>query len=73
VTYFNLDMITQAGIGTYVKPGAVRPMFNGVAGLIDKAIAWYLPEHITDGYKFLMQNYREGDTICIFGARACSF
>ena len=29
--------------------------------------AWYLSEHIMDGYKFLMQNYHEGDSVCIFG------
>ncbi|KAH9953347.1 hypothetical protein BC827DRAFT_139393 [Russula dissimulans] len=57
----------QAGIGTYIKPGTVRPMLNGIAGLLDKGFAWYLPEHILDGYKFLMQNYCEGDTVCIFG------
>lgn len=28
----------------------------------------YLDTHVTDGYKFLMQNYRIGDKICIFGA-----
>ena len=29
--------------------------------------AWYLSEHILDGYRFLMKNYHEGDHVCIFG------
>ncbi|KAI9508334.1 hypothetical protein F5148DRAFT_923284 [Russula earlei] len=57
----------QAGIGTYFKPSAVSPIFRGVAGLLDQGFAWYLSEHIIEGYKFLMQNYHEGDSICIFG------
>lgn len=27
----------------------------------------YLDAHVMDGYRFLMQNYRVGDKICIFG------
>ena len=27
----------------------------------------YLDEHVRQGYTFLMQNYRPGDKICIFG------
>lgn len=27
----------------------------------------YLDAHVIDGYRFLMQNYRVGDKICIFG------
>jgi len=30
----------------------------------------YLDEHVRAGYKFLMQNYRAGDKICIFGTWA---
>ncbi|KAG6896289.1 hypothetical protein C0992_009314 [Termitomyces sp. T32_za158] len=29
--------------------------------------AWNLKYHVMSGYEFLMQNYREGDKICIFG------
>jgi uncharacterized protein (DUF2235 family) len=32
------------------------------------AFAWYLYQHITDGYRFLVQNYSAGDRICLFGA-----
>ncbi|KAI0275275.1 hypothetical protein BC834DRAFT_921341 [Gloeopeniophorella convolvens] len=57
----------QAGIGTYFQPGVVSPLFNWAAQLLDEAIAWYLYEHVMDGYKFLMQNYNVGDKVCLFG------
>lgn len=57
----------QAGIGTYFQPGVVSPLFRLAAQTLDEMFAWYLSEHIMDGYKFLMQNYREGDRVCIFG------
>jgi len=55
------------GIGTYFNPGVVAPLFEWAARLVDYAIAWYLDEHVMDGYKFVMQNYRAGDKICLFG------
>lgn len=30
-------------------------------------IARYLDAHVLGGYTFLMENYRAGDKICIFG------
>ena len=57
----------QAGIGTYFQPGVVSPLFRYAARSLDEMFAWYLSEHIMDGYKFLMQNYHEGDSVCIFG------
>lgn len=57
----------QAGIGTYFQPGVVSPLFRFAARVLDEMFAWYLSEHIMDGYKFLMQNYHEGDSVCIFG------
>lgn len=32
------------------------------------AFACYLYQHVVDGYKFLMQNYKDGDRVCFFGA-----
>jgi Uncharacterized alpha/beta hydrolase domain (DUF2235) len=57
----------QAGSGTYFQPGVVSPLFRITARILDEAVAWYLSEHIMNGYKFLMQNYHEGDTVCMFG------
>ena len=31
-------------------------------------IVRYLDAHVLGGYTFLMENYRDGDKICIFGA-----
>jgi len=57
----------QPGIGTYFKPGVVSPLLRHAASLLDFAVAWYLDEHVSGGYRFLMQNYRQGDKICLFG------
>ncbi|KAH9044304.1 hypothetical protein EDB85DRAFT_1884840 [Lactarius pseudohatsudake] len=38
-----------------------------VAKTLDKAVAWYLYQHILDGYQFLMRNYKAGDQVCLFG------
>jgi uncharacterized protein (DUF2235 family) len=35
---------------------------------MDEAVAWYLYQHVLDGYKFLMQNYNVGDKVCLFGS-----
>ncbi|KAL4250658.1 hypothetical protein ABKN59_005360 [Abortiporus biennis] len=57
----------QPGIGTYLQPGVISPMFQWCAKILDEAIAWYLDAHVQGGYQFLMQNWRPGDKICIFG------
>jgi uncharacterized protein (DUF2235 family) len=61
------NVLYQPGIGTYFQPGAVQPLFQWGARMIDEAVAWYLDAHVRGGYTFLMQNYRPGDKICIFG------
>ncbi|CAE7162389.1 unnamed protein product [Rhizoctonia solani] len=40
---------------------------EGVANKLDEGVAWYLYQHVIDGYKFLMETYRDGDRICLFG------
>ncbi|GLB40815.1 putative uncharacterized alpha/beta hydrolase domain (DUF2235) [Lyophyllum shimeji] len=57
----------QAGIGTYTKPQVVTPLAAKLSKSLDEAIAWNLSAHVMDGYEFLMQNYKAGDRICIFG------
>ncbi|TFY67871.1 hypothetical protein EVJ58_g1350 [Rhodofomes roseus] len=54
----------QPGIGTYLNPGVVSPVFSWGARVLDQGVAWYLDAHVRDGYRFLMQNYRPGDKIC---------
>ncbi|KAF8885156.1 hypothetical protein BD779DRAFT_1442618 [Infundibulicybe gibba] len=57
----------QPGIGTYLKSQFYTKTASRVSTKIDEAIATGLPEHVKSGYKFLMQNYRLGDRICLFG------
>ncbi|KIO29076.1 hypothetical protein M407DRAFT_21822 [Tulasnella calospora MUT 4182] len=70
-------MINTAGhqrrIGTYAPPGFVSHIGEAVAQVLDEAFAWYLEDHIVTrepqlgGYRFLMNSYKEGDKICLFG------
>ncbi|KAI0345860.1 hypothetical protein BDW22DRAFT_1370175 [Trametopsis cervina] len=60
-------MYYQPGVGTYLQPGAVSPFFQWGAKILDQAVAWFLDDHVRGGYTFLMQNWRLGDKICIFG------
>ena len=57
VTYY------QTGIGTYDGKG----MASGFSAAADMAVGSGLGVHVQDAYKFLMQTYREGDKICLFG------
>ncbi|CAN6664787.1 hypothetical protein TRVA0_036S00716 [Trichomonascus vanleenenianus] len=57
VTYY------QAGIGTYSSHGIT----SGISAAFDMAIGSSLGVHIKDAYRFLMETYREGDRICLFG------
>lgn len=57
----------QPGIGTWFNPGVVSPLFAWGAKMLDYAFAWYLDTHVMDGYKFIMNNWRVGDKICLFG------
>lgn len=57
VTYY------QSGIGTYDGGG----LKNGFSAALDMAVGSGLGVHVQDAYHFLMQTYREGDRICIFG------
>ncbi|KAG5636745.1 hypothetical protein H0H81_007003 [Sphagnurus paluster] len=57
----------QAGIGTYTTPEIATPLGSKISKTLDTAIAWNLSAHVMDGYEFLMQNYKAGDRICIFG------
>ncbi|KAF8879252.1 hypothetical protein BD779DRAFT_1402350, partial [Infundibulicybe gibba] len=57
----------QAGIGTYTTPEVATPFATKVSKGLDEAVAWNLHAHIMEGYEFLMQNYKSGDRICMFG------
>ncbi|KAF9651414.1 hypothetical protein BDM02DRAFT_3091324 [Thelephora ganbajun] len=57
----------QAGIGTYTSNVLKTPIVESASKILDDMFAWNLADHIKEGYQFLMQNYRFGDQICIFG------
>ncbi|KAF7335088.1 hypothetical protein MVEN_02259400 [Mycena venus] len=56
----------QSGIGTYTA-FKLTPLLTKLSLITDAAIGWNLAAHIIGGYEFLMQNYKDGDRICIFG------
>jgi len=57
----------QPGIGTLAPPGVWGKTKKWLITKLDLAIAWLLEDHVTDGYRFLMRYYQEGDTIFFFG------
>lgn len=57
----------QPGIGTMPPPGMWGKLKRWFVTRLDLAVAWLLPEHVCDGYRFLMRYYQEGDRIFIFG------
>ncbi|KAI0070724.1 hypothetical protein K474DRAFT_1713099 [Panus rudis PR-1116 ss-1] len=57
----------QAGIGTYTIPQIATPLMAKVSRSLDEAIAWNLDAHVMEGYSFLMEHYKAGDKICLFG------
>lgn len=60
------DQLTyyQSGIGTYNGRGGLK---KGLSAGFDMALGSGLGIHIKEAYSFLMQNYIEGDRICLFG------
>ncbi len=63
------DQLTyyQPGIGTFAPPGVWGNAKRWFITKLDLAVAWMLEDHVTDGYRFLMRYYQEGDKIFIFG------
>lgn len=57
----------QTGVGTYIPPGMMSPTTLYVAKKADEGVAWFLYQHVIDGYRYLVETFRDGDRICIFG------
>lgn len=59
----------QSGIGTgsYQSPWTPSGFVRSLKTLLDLGIAWNLPDHVQDGYRFLMDHYNQGDRIYLFG------
>jgi uncharacterized protein (DUF2235 family) len=45
----------------------VAPAFQWSAKILDQAFAWYLYQHLCDGYAWLCDQYRPGDTVIMTG------
>ncbi|CAO1625578.1 unnamed protein product [Parajaminaea phylloscopi] len=56
----------QAGVGTYTS-SSKGSLKTGLSSALDAALGTSVGTHIRDAYSFLMQTYREGDTIVILG------
>ncbi|KAF8323141.1 hypothetical protein DL93DRAFT_2070644 [Clavulina sp. PMI_390] len=57
----------QAGIGTSIGPAYLGRAVQYVEDIWDAAFATSLSQHVMGGYTFLMNHWREGDRICLFG------
>jgi hypothetical protein len=57
----------QAGIGTYTIPEIAKPWDAALQKTLDMMLGSHLDAHIMGGYEFLMQNFKSGDKIFIFG------
>ncbi|KAG8883178.1 hypothetical protein FRB97_007113 [Tulasnella sp. 331] len=64
---YSIAVYYQTGIGTYTPPGFAFGVGQYVVHALDEAVAWYLEEHVLGGYRFLMETYKTGDKICLFG------
>ncbi|KAJ8092922.1 hypothetical protein PM082_023558 [Marasmius tenuissimus] len=63
LTYYN------SGIGTFPKPSWKSFSYykKKTAHVIDMAIAWWFEKRIMEAYRWLSDNYREGDRLFLFG------
>ncbi|KAG6830532.1 hypothetical protein H0H92_000204 [Tricholoma furcatifolium] len=57
----------QPGIGTYNKRQFFTRTASTIASAIDQGVALHINDHVKEGYQFIMQNYRKGDEISLFG------
>ncbi|KAF8630035.1 hypothetical protein AX15_003145 [Amanita polypyramis BW_CC] len=58
----------QPGIGTHEdRSFIITHTMRTLQSAFDSALALYLEDHVKDGYQFIVQNYRPGDKIYLFG------
>lgn len=55
------------GVGTFPAPGALTPLAKRVTRLLGSAAGYGLTRNVGLCYDFLMQHYRPGDRIFLFG------
>lgn len=57
----------DVGIGTISDSGAWGRFKNRTKGVLGLAFGYGLDENVLDAYRFLIENYRKGDQIYLFG------
>lgn len=55
------------GVGTFPAPGAITPLAKRITKLLGSAVGFGLTQNVGVCYEFLMQQYRPGDRIYLFG------
>lgn len=64
--------ISAVRVGSQSPRSCIRLVSNSFFSSRNIYVDWnnnrYLDAHVMDGYQFLMQNYRAGDKICLFGS-----
>jgi uncharacterized protein (DUF2235 family) len=69
-TYFDPGVVSplfSRGAKLVDKAAAWLVTISFPLDVVNNVVFRYLNAHVRDGYHFLMQNYREGDKICLFG------
>ncbi|KAF9557391.1 hypothetical protein CPC08DRAFT_764620 [Agrocybe pediades] len=63
------DGSATSTIGTYARPSWTSPRFIGIVlhHEIDLAIAWDFDKTVKDAYRWISENYEDGDLIFMFG------
>jgi uncharacterized protein (DUF2235 family) len=61
VTYY------QPGVGTIAPEHVLGKIQRFLLRLIDSATAFLLHRHVASAYRFLMQHYKDGDEVFVFG------
>lgn len=63
-----VDSSVQSGIGTNEPLLSLNGIMTVLPRLVDEAIAYTMADHVVNGYAFLMEHYRPGDRIFLFGS-----
>lgn len=57
----------DCGVGTIANPDRVSQRGRGLSRAVDSALGLSVREHALDAYRFIVQHYRSGDQIYLFG------
>ena len=57
----------EPGLGTFPAPGAITPLYKWVTQKLGSAFGFGLSQNLAVCYEFLVEHYRPGDQIYLFG------